>query len=142
MKVFVYCNTRNPKNRLLSVKALEGEHKGKVVATVEQIRLCGAEFKVSEAGRQRVLRTRRKSVHAGVVGQVEALWGATIRRELDNRTIKGLAICKPFLPMDGVPVRYNPYETATFVRADNGAPIKRAARVQLEVCTMLAEGVS
>lgn len=139
MKVFVYCNIRS---RLLSIKALEGEHKGLVVAHVEQVRLKGVEFRVSQAGRQRVLRTKRKSVHAGAVGVVEALWGAEIRRDLDNRTIKGLAVGKPFMPIDGVPIKYNPYENATFVRADNGAPVKHARRLQLERCTALAEGVS
>jgi len=65
MKVFVYFNLRK---RCFSVKALEGMYKGRVIAHRDSLHLQDAEFKVSEKGRQRVIRERRKNVHAGVVG--------------------------------------------------------------------------
>jgi hypothetical protein len=136
MKVIVYCNT---KRRLLSVKALEGSCKGRVVMHAERLLVRNAEFRVSQAGRERVVRTQRKSVHAGIVGEVEAIWGASLRDDLDNNTIKELGIGKPFRPFDGESVRYNPYETETFVSGEK--PVHRAARVLLDGCTMLAQGL-
>ncbi len=137
MKVSVYCNT---KRKLLSVKALEGARKGKVVMHAERLMMRDVEFRVSEAGRDRVRRTKRKSVHASIVGEIEALWGAQPRDDLDNKTIKGLAVGKPWRPFDGVAVRYNPYETDTFVKLQNSAPVKQAARVLLDGCRVFAEG--
>jgi hypothetical protein len=99
-------------------------------------------FKVSEAGRQRVLREKCKNVHAGVVGEVEALWGAQLRSEIDNKTIKGLSVGKPWMPIDGAIVRYNPYETQGFIRSCDGVRVERASRVMLDGCTMLAEGLA
>ena len=65
MKVFVYFNLHR---KLFSVKALEGPDKGKVIGHTTYLWLKDVTFKVSEAGRQRVLREKRKNVHAGVVG--------------------------------------------------------------------------
>jgi hypothetical protein len=56
-----------------SVKSLEGDHKGKVIAHVDNIIVANPTFKVSEAGRQRVFKEKRKNVHAGVVGEIEAM---------------------------------------------------------------------
>lgn len=66
-KVFVYFNLHK---RLFSVKALTGEKKGRVIAHVTALKLKDVEFKVSQAGRARVLREKKKNVHAGVVGYV------------------------------------------------------------------------
>jgi hypothetical protein len=133
---------RNTHKDLWSVKALEGDLKGLVVAHVEQLVMSGTSFEVSQAGRERTVRTGRKTVHAGIVGQVEALWGAELRDGVDNKTIKGLGVAKPFLPLDGVRVRYNPHETKTFVRADTGAPVKGATRVLLDAKSVFAEGIT
>ena len=70
MRVFVYFNLHK---KCLSVKALEGESKGRVIAHADSVELVNATFKVSQAGRQRVLRERRKNVHAGVVGTMTNL---------------------------------------------------------------------
>jgi hypothetical protein len=63
-------------------------------------------FKVSEAGRRRVLRTRRKNVHAFAEGILT--WGS--------------------LPMgvQWVGVSYNPYLGPTFYRKDNGEGVRKA----------------
>ncbi len=50
MRVFVYFNLHR---KCLSVKALEGERKGRVIAHAKAVELVGVTFKVSEAGRQR-----------------------------------------------------------------------------------------
>jgi hypothetical protein len=65
MKVFVYYNLHK---HLWSIKALEGENKGRVIAHRPTVWLTNAVPKVSEAGRQRVLKEQRKNVHAGIVG--------------------------------------------------------------------------
>lgn len=66
-KVFVYFNLHK---KVWSVKALDGERKGKVIARLPTLMIRGASFKVSEAGRQRVIREKKKYVHAGVVGYI------------------------------------------------------------------------
>lgn len=68
MKVFVYYNLHKG---CWSVKALEGNRAGYVVAHRTRLQLRDATFKVSQAGRLRVLAEKRKNVHAGVVGQWE-----------------------------------------------------------------------
>ena len=65
MKVFVYFNLHK---KVWSVKALEGPSKGLVIQHATQLKLKDVIFKVSEAGRQRVIAEKRKNVHAGVVG--------------------------------------------------------------------------
>jgi hypothetical protein len=99
MKVFVYYNLHK---HLWSIKALEGENKGRVIAHRPTVWLTNAVPKVSEAGRQRVLKEQRKNVHAGIVGH----W-----RDADM----------PLVSNDyWVPVTYNPYKYETFVYVDNG----------------------
>ena len=94
IKVGVY---RNLNNGLVSIKALEGEHKGKVIAHAEGILLKGCSFKVGEKGRQRVLREKRKNVHAYVEGFVASIKGERRYRE--------------FL---GTKANYNPYYMDSF----------------------------
>ena len=67
----------------------------KVVDHVEQIWLGDAKFKVSEAGRQRVIKNKRKNVHAFIIGEI-------------TNGFKSLDL-DPFLT-----VRYNPYEMDKF----------------------------
>jgi hypothetical protein len=75
------------------------------------------ELVVNQAGRRRVLREKRKNVHAFVRGQMQ-------------RSAKtGLAF------RDAVPIRYNPYEAATFMTPTYGPgrPVHRARRVFLYI---------
>ena len=92
VKVYVYFNLHK---KCFSVKALEGNCKGLVVAHTDTACLKDVTFKVSEAGRQRVLKEKRKNVHAGVVGYLEGF--------TDNST----AGYKQ--------AYYNPYKTRTFL---------------------------
>ena len=112
MRVFVYFNLHK---KCLSVKALEGESKGRVIAHADSVELVNATFKVSQAGRQRVLRERRKNVHAGVVGTMANLPArhATIHIAEAMYTA----------------VKYNPYRFDSFVTAVNESPVTTAKRV-------------
>lgn len=65
MKVFVYFNLHK---KMWSVKALEGPEKGRVIARTFYVALRDVQPRVSQKGRERVLREKRKNVHAGLVG--------------------------------------------------------------------------
>lgn len=71
---------------------------GLVKAHLSRVWLQDAHFVVNEAGRQRVLKERRKNVHAFVTGVMDVAIVGT-RLIQDGQRIK---------------VRYNPYEMATF----------------------------
>jgi hypothetical protein len=74
---------------------------GRVVKRVHRILLSGAKFVVSEAGRKRVLREKRKNVHAFVVGY-----------EVDSKGTFGTDKNGKDLP---VKVSYNPYLRGHFM---------------------------
>ena len=90
MRVAVY---RNLHKGCFSV-----QHRGRVIAHVAEIALEDVEFRVSQAGRARVLREGRKNVHAKV-------WG-TIADFRDDEI------------GDLVEIYYNPYQVETFVIGD------------------------
>lgn len=106
MKVFVYYNLHR---KCWSVKALEGENKGRVILHSHEVHLTNCTFRVSEAGRQRVLRERKKNVHAGIVGRLAK----------NNNTLKR-----------GIEVTYNPYKHSTFVNRQD-KPILTAKMVSM-----------
>lgn len=102
MRVFVYWNLHKNK---WSVKAMEGENKGRVIDHVLGLALKDATFKVSRAGRERVLREQRKNVHAGVQGEL-----------LHGEDFFGMT-----------QVTYNPYKYSTFVKKNNPEEVIRYA---------------
>jgi hypothetical protein len=116
MKVFCYFNLHR---KCFSIKALEGPNKGRVVAHRDDVLLFDCVFKVSEAGRQRVLRERKKNVHAGVVGE----WDET---GTDLITIARVTTI-------GRPVTYNPYKYNTFVYLYGQQPVDCARLVALSI---------
>lgn len=107
MKVAVYFNLHK---KTFSVKALQGDNKGRVIMHSDTIHLENVQFKVSEAGRQRVLREKRKNVHAYVVGELVST--------------EAKAVC-------GELITYNPYLYTTFVTAFNKTPIKSSKAAYL-----------
>jgi hypothetical protein len=115
MKVFVYFNLHK---KCFSVKAMEGDDRGRVIAHRAKVYLVDAQFKVSEAGRQRVLREQRKNVHAGVMGT----WIDDIPDSYAGQA-----------------VTYNPYKYSTFVLKDNEAPVDRAYNALLLDKKILAQ---
>jgi hypothetical protein len=113
--VFVYFNLHK---KLFSVKDVKT---GLVVAHTNQIELKDATFKVSEAGRQRVLREKKKNVHAGVAGYFV---GA------DFETAEGMT-----------QLTYNPYKYDSFVvKESEQVKVKRASKVQLIGQTIWSNG--
>jgi hypothetical protein len=101
-KVFIYRNIRTGKWSVRDVKS------GLVIASLSRLTLANATFKVSEAGRQRVLREKRKNVHAGVLGEL-----------IESR------------PLCPTPVSYNPYKYSTFInKAKGDEPVLSAQFVE------------
>jgi hypothetical protein len=82
---------------------------GAPVRHVETFTLTGVTFKVSAAGRARVLAKRVRAVHAWAIG-TPAPMPAQAAADL-------------------VPVTYNPYRADTFTRTDTGEAVTAAALV-------------
>jgi hypothetical protein len=95
LKVFVYFNLHK---KVFSVKAMEGINKGLVIAHTNNIELLNVAFKVSQAGRNRVLLEKKKNVHAGVVGAFKSF------EQVNTSELKT--------------AYYNPYKTKTFLDGD------------------------
>ena len=106
MKVKVYFNLHK---KVFSV--VDNKTK-KVVRYSNGLSLNDATFKVSKAGRERVLKERRKNVHAYVIGEDD------------------LNYC---IPSDATEVTYNPYLYNSFVEKDTKKPISKAYKVFLRV---------
>lgn len=122
MRVFVYFNLHR---KCWSIKALEGPGKGLVIDHSMNVELTDCTFKVSEAGRQRVLRENRKNVHAGVVGELVSL-GDLIAPSANNAKH----------------VTYNPRKFSTFVDRANLRPVVNAERVVMIGGLVKAEQVT
>jgi hypothetical protein len=118
MRVFVYFNLHK---KVFSVKALEGDKRGLVVAHVDRILIDRPEFVVSQAGRQRVLREQKKNVHAGIRG----IWAAWVDgiEGWDHLTS----------------VTYNPYLYSSFVAKSTLAPVHKATFAVLDNKRIFAE---
>ena len=114
MRVEVY---RNLHKGCLSVR-----HKGRVIRHLlhgEPLTLSDAQLVVGQAGRARVLREKRKNVHAVIRG--------TVVERAEPR---------------GVPLHYNPYETDSWLLLDGGDEpnrVSRCARVHFGNGRPLAE---
>jgi len=99
-----------------SVVAMEGERKGRVVSHEDSIHLEDVFFKVSESGRQRVLRDRVKNVHAYVVGTLV----------LDREKLRSFGKCDRR-------VTYNPYVQGNFFARKDREVVHEALRAYLGV---------
>lgn len=97
-RVFVYMNKHATKANhgvpVYSVKAMDGPDKGRVIMRSPHVLLGDVRPKVSQAGRERVLREGRKNVHAGLVG---------------------VLIHTEHQPFHGEKITYNPYKYDGFV---------------------------
>lgn len=121
MRVFIYRNL-NRKGIVFSLKALDGPHKGLVYGYASEILLKDVAFEVSESGRQRVLRDKKKNVHAGVEGTIVSIIDPIERipgvlskcshKKWDDDKIEGTRH----------KVFYNPYKYETFVN-ENKIPL-------------------
>lgn len=104
-EVFVYYNLHR---KCFSVKDVKT---GLVVAHTDKIELEDVTFKVSEVGRQRVLREKQKNIHAGVRGKFVG-------------TPKYLDYGRP-------QATYNPYKYDSFVNTSTEEKLERASRASL-----------
>ena len=111
-KVYVYYN--------LTKKCWSVRHKGKVLFHAHDLSLANVEFKVNENGRQRVVREKKKYVHAGAQG---VLVEAGLQRGLTYK-----------------PVTYNPYNAGHFITRDDRLPIFNSVSATLCGKSLLAVG--
>lgn len=109
-QVWVYRNLKHGRQSRPLYSVMQN---GKVIRRTHRILLANAKFVVREGGRQRVVREKRKNVHAFVVGTpVSSAFG--IDRHGKDLPAK---------------VRYNPYEGPHFKWDDH--PLKGARAVLL-----------
>jgi hypothetical protein len=86
---------------------------GLVIHRSPQVVLKNCRLRVSAAGRRRVLKEKRKNVHAGIEGELVKLKVTALDPRFWRR------------------VEYNPYLYDTFVYSDSGEPVLMAKYVKL-----------
>lgn len=114
MRVAVYYNLHR---HLWSVKALEGQNKGRVIAHAKRLVLTDVKFKVNESGRQRVIRERVKNVHAFIIGNLTAIEDVAWLY-LETGIVNGN--WPDVSEADKCYITYNPYLFTGFVDRANG----------------------
>jgi hypothetical protein len=124
MKCFIYRNLHKP-GQTYSFKVLEGEHKGRVVAYAQSFLVKDVQFVVRERGRQKVIDTGHKNVHAGIVGEVIEAYRPQSR--LPNTIKDGPTYIDINRPSRVV--KYNPYKAATFYDTKTNEPVHSAGLV-------------
>lgn len=105
MKVAVYFNLHKD---VFSLQSRDKDTYGRVVGHNDHVILKNVKFVVREGGRQKVLTEKKKNVHAFVVGEV----------------VEGIP-CKN-VSVTEVPVTYNPYRVASFVKRANREEVSEA----------------
>lgn len=95
--------------RNLRTKTFSLKHGGKVIRHPSEILLKEVRFKVSEKGRQRVLKEKRKNVHATV--QAKEIVESSMKLYISEE------------------VYYDPYKTKTFINKRTKEPIYEAELV-------------
>ena len=114
-KVFVYYNLHKHKWSVKDVKT------GRVIGHHYDVSLYNATFKVSEAGRVRVLKEKRKNVHAGVEGY--------LTKDCLARKMDGTILWES--QSERHKVTYDPYKYDTFVTVSDKEPIDKAYFVRM-----------
>lgn len=116
-EVFVY---RNLSKSCWSVRVY-----GRVLFHAEHLVMIRPEFKVNEVGRQRVIKEKRKNVHAGVSGRTAWMWCINMRYGADTRWTADPAPLNFEAPelLDGRAVTYNPYKGPHFVYKADGTSV-------------------
>ena len=112
----------NPKGRVqvyynLHKKCLSIRYRGKVIEHAREVTLTDAKFHVSEKGRQRVLKEKRKNVHAYVSGKLkESFWFLQSPKYIWTAKQR---------------VTYNPYKYKNFVDKETLEPVASAEVVHI-----------
>ena len=139
MKVDVY---RNLHNGMYSIKSREAGTRGLVIAHATRLWLSDVQFVVSQAGRNRVLREKKKYVHAVVRGTLLSFHGLTRNQSVDftHYDENNLPVWKEMHPRyewmmsEGDDFTYNPYRFSQFVDRDTEQNLHQAE------CAMLRMG--
>ena len=111
-----------PKGRVqvyynLHKKCLSIRHKGKVIEHAQEVTLTDARFHVQQAGRERVLKQKRKNVHAYVSGKLkESFWFTQAPKYIWTAKQR---------------VAYNPYKYKSFVDKETLEPVASAEVVHI-----------
>ena len=92
-------------------------HKGLVISHADYVKLNDVEFRVRQGGREKVVKEKRKNVHAFVIGTL-------------------IEYCK--YPCESLPsepnsniVTYDPYKYNSYVMKDTQEPIYKTGEVEL-----------
>jgi hypothetical protein len=91
---------------------------GRVRASARQVRLGDVEFRVREAGRQRMIREQRRNVHAFAVGKLLDFVHPDESRVLED--------------FPGRSAIYNPYRFASFVDRETNDPVVHTPLAQFD----------
>lgn len=113
MQVEVYVNLHKTKQNGRKVYSIRSVHSGRVVDYKEAVVLLNPEFRVSEAGRKRVIKEKRKNVHA------------VVRGDLDN-SLEGL------FSFPTKRVSYNPYRLPFFFSTVDESPVSKGVKAILD----------
>jgi hypothetical protein len=116
MRVRVY---RNLHRNCLSVQH-KTDRGWRLLQHIHAIALRDVRFIVNESGRQRVLREKKKNVHAFIEGTV----------------------CDDFISDSSSLVYYNPYLYCSFVRSDDKTPVLEAKAALIEDFKILINSIS
>jgi hypothetical protein len=111
-----------PKGRVqvyynLHKKCLSVRHKGKVIEHAQEVTLTDARFHVQQAGRERVLKEKRKNVHAYISGKLkETFWFTQAPKYIWTAKQR---------------VTYDPYKYKNFVNKKTLKPVASAEVVHI-----------
>ena len=124
MRVEVYFNLHK---HLFSVRSARS---GRVILHTAKVHIRNPEFVVRQGGRQRVLKERKKNVHAFVRGDA-TYFSPILLAHID----------KDCPTLDNV--MYNPYKYDSFVKVIDKTPVRKAKRayLSLEPSTVLGDYV-
>lgn len=117
MKHFCYFNLHKKVFSIRNEKTKLVEYHSKTVS------LKNCTLKVSQAGRERVLREQRKNVHAGIQGELLSIDDV------------------PFNEQDFIELTYNPYLYHSFVVKSSKIPVKTAELIILKDRRIFAQRV-
>ena len=115
MRVEVYFNLHK---HLYSVRSARS---GRVILHTARVHIRNPQFVVRQGGRQRVLKERKKNVHAFVRGDI------TFFSDKDCPTLDN--------------VGYNPYKYDSFIKLIDKTPVRKAKRAYLMMKPTLIEPV-
>lgn len=111
MRVQAY---RNLNSGLWSLRyRMPGDKRFTVIAHCERVVLSGVTVRQSEAARQTVIRNGQRSVHCWVEGDLVAVDGVDLKKDVC------LPVCNDLIPALSQGVTYNPYEHKTLVYRDD-----------------------